>query len=334
MSEKRPIDRHRDSAISAKVGTDDEGAIKEMISLGEAMFVVKEHAIYSMKLADQIDPDRTNISIPQSIHQKWASVGTESELVSRTLLTAVALFKTSYLQPSVDCNRCIIASMEILKELLALNDATERFQRLQKEQTENLPVGSKNFHLPSVPEAKTYTESFISHAEHAVQKIFDLCEIFYGDEIKNKKKFLDGLLSTITEKYGANDGFAEFLTAATRFLKFIRNTRHCVEHEQATQRIDIKDFALSAAGKINLPTIEVIHPDTPQNSIPISDFMKQVLESLLDVTENLIAFLCSKQTRSAGMLVEICQVPEGRRHHKGVRFGYMGFLGGQWILAG
>jgi hypothetical protein len=60
MPEKRPIDRHRDSGKSMEVGTPEEGAITEMISLRNTLFIVKKRAIYTVKLADQIDPARSN----------------------------------------------------------------------------------------------------------------------------------------------------------------------------------------------------------------------------------------------------------------------------------
>jgi hypothetical protein len=332
--EKTPIDKHRDGAISSTVGTAEEGAIQEMISLDSALFIVKERAIYATVLADQIDPARTNISIPQSVHQKWASIGTQSELVSRTLLTATELFKESYLQPSTRCKDCIAGTMEILKELIALRDATDRFQILHDKEKESLPKGQQSFHLPSIPDAKTHIELFVSRAEHAVQKIYALCQLFYGSELAKNGKFIDGLLVTIRDRYGADDSFTKFTEAASHFLKFIRNTRHCVEHPKPTQRIDVKDFSLHASGTIHLPTIEVIHPETPQEPIPIIDFMKQASESLLDVTENMIALLCSKHVRSAGMPTEICHVPDQDRRYKMVRFGYVIFIGGQWMRAG
>src|SRR5690242_10985188 len=74
----RLIDRIRNSAGMLKVGDDSDGAITGMISLTDVCYIVKERAIYSLKMADQIDPARENIAIPNSV-QLVFSEGSESE---------------------------------------------------------------------------------------------------------------------------------------------------------------------------------------------------------------------------------------------------------------
>lgn len=93
---KRPIDRVRDSAMSMKVGVPEDGAIKEMFGLKDRMLFILERAIYAMQLADEIDPNRSNISIPNT-QQKLLGRGAEDPLVAKTLLTAHTLFKEIHL---------------------------------------------------------------------------------------------------------------------------------------------------------------------------------------------------------------------------------------------
>lgn len=93
MSEKRPIDRIRDSGGHADIGTLEDGAIIEMKNIGGRLLIIKERAIYEMVMADTIDPERTNINLPTTIHKLIIDKGTESETVSRTLLTAMTLFR-------------------------------------------------------------------------------------------------------------------------------------------------------------------------------------------------------------------------------------------------
>lgn len=49
-----------------KVGAAEDGAIKEMFGLKDRMLFILERAIYAMQLADEIDPDRSNIAIPNT----------------------------------------------------------------------------------------------------------------------------------------------------------------------------------------------------------------------------------------------------------------------------
>ena len=66
----RPIDKLRDGAVSIEIRTPgDDSAISEMISTGDRLLVVKGKGIYEIKLADQVDPERTNISAPNTIQK-------------------------------------------------------------------------------------------------------------------------------------------------------------------------------------------------------------------------------------------------------------------------
>ena len=67
---KRPIDKLRNGAGSFDLSTpDDDSEIKEMIKIGGRLLVVKGKGIYEIKLADEVDPERTNISTPNIIQR-------------------------------------------------------------------------------------------------------------------------------------------------------------------------------------------------------------------------------------------------------------------------
>jgi hypothetical protein len=85
-----------------EIGTpDDTTAVKLMIEIGGSLFVVKERGIYQVKLADEIDPGRSNANIP-NVQQRVIPYGTSNDIVARTLLTAGQLPKSSYLDQSID----------------------------------------------------------------------------------------------------------------------------------------------------------------------------------------------------------------------------------------
>jgi hypothetical protein len=80
MFGKHPIDVKLESAFSGSVGIDGEGYLEEFFNTGDALLMIKEHAIYKFQLADHIDPNRTNIDIPH-VQQKLYSVGTHCSMV-------------------------------------------------------------------------------------------------------------------------------------------------------------------------------------------------------------------------------------------------------------
>lgn len=92
---KRSIDRLRDSACSLTITTpDDDTPIREMISTGDRLLVVKDKGIYEVALADQIDPVRTNPSVPNTV-QKILPFGAADSWVGAVVLTARQLFMSS-----------------------------------------------------------------------------------------------------------------------------------------------------------------------------------------------------------------------------------------------
>src|SRR5688572_19608808 len=103
MNEKRLIDRIRDSGGQGEVGTHEDGAIMEMQTVGGRLLIIKERSIYEMTFADTVDPKRTNINIPPTIHKLIIDKGTESETVARTFLTAKTLFTDSFIRSDVNC---------------------------------------------------------------------------------------------------------------------------------------------------------------------------------------------------------------------------------------
>jgi hypothetical protein len=188
--------------------------------------------------------------------------------------------------------------------------------------------------LPAVTDVLARSKAFIQNAEHVTQDLYALCQLFFEEELKVKRKWFDGVSTLLNEKYGEEDEFTRFGVRAIPFMKFLRNARHCVEHHNLTQCVDVKDFMLTADGSIAPPTIEVIHSETPQPRVPLRQFMEQISRGLLNVSESLTAFLCSKHVQELhGFPVQVAEIPEEKRRNKKVRFGYAVWMGDQLVLA-
>ena len=107
MDEQERIKRLRESAISMEVGdANDRSAITGMMPIGGLLHIIKENGIYECKLADHIDPERTNPNVP-NVQQKILSIGSSSDLTARTLLTAKSLFEPKFLLEDFDCAAAI-----------------------------------------------------------------------------------------------------------------------------------------------------------------------------------------------------------------------------------
>src|SRR5262249_56398562 len=114
---KRLIDRKRDAGGIMEIGTPDEqSAITAIFPIGDALYAVKERGIYEVKLADRIDPKRTNIAIPNT-QQRVLNYGSDAPVVGRTLLTAKELFNPTYFTKNWTLTEPLRLCFEPLKNL-------------------------------------------------------------------------------------------------------------------------------------------------------------------------------------------------------------------------
>ena len=116
---ERPIDRIRKSSLSMQVGTPEDGAASVMIDMGSALYVLKEHAIYAVQLADQVDQERTNVAVPNT-HQRILSIGTQDPEVGRIFLTAYTMFKSMHLGTNFPERAAWSHAFEYLRHITAM----------------------------------------------------------------------------------------------------------------------------------------------------------------------------------------------------------------------
>jgi hypothetical protein len=322
MEEKRPIDRIRDSAVTMQVGgPDDLSAITEMVPIEGILHFVKEKSIYACKLADTIDPGRTNPHIP-NVQQKVLALGSDSLLVGRTLLTAKELFHDHFLPESFDCKAALALAFGALKDLAAMQAIAEQIQTAQaSSQLEDRRQQDRSVVLPSIGDVSALSKSFLQKADHALQALLGIVKLFYGDNAG--KAWFESLVQLAERKYGADDQFTKFLVLALPLFQFVRNARNCVEHPKPSQRVIVTDFVLNAAMQVVAPTIEIVHPKSHQPPVSIEEFTREFIEQISGVFELMIAFMCGKHAQPIGSFpLGLIELPEGRRRSKHVRFSY------------
>jgi hypothetical protein len=146
------------------------------------------------------------------------------------------------------------------------------------------------------------------------------------------KGFFDGVTEVVKKKYQSDPEFIKFIEQAMNFCKFLRNARHAIEHVKTTQYLDVRDYTLDpVSGDIIAPTIEIIHADTPQDRINLKAYTDQVAQSLINIAEPLIAYLCAFHIKETARLISIGEIPEESRHNKMIRFGYILNINGQVV---
>lgn len=227
---KRPIDRIRDSGMSMKIGAPGDGAIKEMFGLKDRMLFVLDRAIYAMQLADDIDPDRSNISIPNT-QQKLLGRGAEDPLVAKTLLTAHALFKKSHLGETFDEEQGLVLALDLLKDFAAMADMLDSLQKAQDDAIasfEKESVKDRSLTLPSIGDAEARCHTFAQKVGHAVDTLRDITQLFYGEAVR--RKWIDSLAELTRERYGTEAPFTKYVDTMRPFLLLLREMRNMIEH--------------------------------------------------------------------------------------------------------
>src|SRR5271167_3014051 len=96
MSKPPPVSP-RDSGGAFTIDNPDDGTpIREMFALGDGLLILSEQCTYRIQMADQIDPERINPSLPHNFQQKLFDHGTKSILLCKTLLQAKTMFRKEF----------------------------------------------------------------------------------------------------------------------------------------------------------------------------------------------------------------------------------------------
>ncbi|MEQ9309850.1 MAG: hypothetical protein RLN90_10375 [Balneolaceae bacterium] len=327
MKKYREIDEIRESGGSANIGTDEDGAIMESLNLNdERFFIIKERAIYEVQMADDIDPDRTNIHLPNMIQKLSINQGTESELVCRTFLTAKRLFKKGSLLDRIDTARLLHLSLELLQELIALDNEVSDYMDKEKEVSEKYHSNTKSsFSIPSISDVVTRCKTIFQKSDHIEQIMMEMIVQFYPNKGLTKQSHYPKFHEVLNNEYGEKDQFTYFIKNALYFMQVVRLLRNGLDHRLNT--VTVSDFELRPDSSIISPTIQLDHKDVKMERESLSSFLPTLLENFKTLFENLIAYLSNKHIKPNPMNFSVKVIPEERRRNKYIRFALYSPLG-------
>lgn len=309
--------------MSMKVGSPDDGKITEMVSLGDRMLIVMERAIHVMKLADTIDPHRTNISIPNT-QQKLLNRGATDPIVAKTFLTAHALFKKCHLGNDFDEERGLMLALDLLKDTVAMADMLSATQDAQDAAVASFEKGTaagRNLTLPAIGDAEARCDAFAQKVGHAVDILRDMARLFYGEALKSK--WIDSLVEITKERYGSEDPFAKYIEAARPFLLLLREMRNMIEHAKPDWHIKVSDFRLLPNGQVMVPSVEIVRPGQEASQGALTSLMSQVIDDVANVAELFMAYLCNAHVKPFPPFpIQVLELPPEQRSNPLVRMSY------------
>ena len=118
-------------------------------------------------------------------------------------------------------------------------------------------------------------------------------------------------------------------------MQFVRNVRNAVEHPDQSKSVKVNDISLLLSGKLNPPSIEVIHPKTPQPSVPLLTLTECITDQLAAVFEIMLAHLCGANAQPfAGRPLGVIEYDEFQQKAFKCRYGYASRMGNQVVPFG
>lgn len=272
MNKKSPVDRLRDSSGYADISTLDDGAIIEMLNLGGRLLIIKERSIYEMEFADNIDPERTNINLPLTIHKLIIDKGTESEVVARTFLTAKKIFKPEYLNDKIDCNAVLSLVIDMLSEIFLLENTIQEYSELESQEIEKYKkreARKTGFQLPSIMNLESRCKTIFQKTYQIEQILMNVITHFYPSHGLDKKSKFPQFYEVMKSIYGDNDSFPKFIEKTVYFMDVIRYLRNGLDHFN-TNYVKVTNFELLPNGNILSPTIELNHKKVKLERMPLN----------------------------------------------------------------
>ena len=287
MTRKSAIDRQREGAITLVVGGDDDDSqIREFLSTSHALYTITDQAVYKVRLADDIDPKRTNPNTP-NLSQKIIPAGYSDEVVGRILMTTKYLFdeRNATVKPLI--GDFFEATIELTNHVLELQKmvADLRKEIADKEAyITNAPQKPNGYSLPSITDLATKVHNILIKADKAKDGILRLYKIHFLPDFNGKPKLhLYG--EALGKLPNIDDGVLNFWEEKKKFLDLVRNARNGSEHPKPNQQVLLNDFTMQADGSIVPPLIQIEHKDTPIGLLPLVEFIDFLEKMIIDYSE-------------------------------------------------
>jgi len=320
MKEKSNIDKYRESGGKFDLGSSDEGKILKLFSTSNKLIAIKEKAIYSLITADQVDPKRKSENIPNWIQKKLIDKGPDSEIVSKTILTAKLLFQIGSFEKNI-IDQIIGLCCESLTEFSALEKEIEGYIKIENADVHKFNISdqsAENYIIPSIPDITTRAKSIFQKTDQIAQIIIDLIRLFYPKDKKLKLTPFKHLYQIIKNKYGEEHDYSIYIQKNLKFFCQIRSIRNGLDHRLDSCKIS--DFTVEKDGAITHPTIKLKDKECPLSICYFNIYVSNVLKAYPYLFENLLMILADANLKQSGMNYRVEEIPESRRIFPKVRY--------------
>jgi hypothetical protein len=313
---------------------DDKSPSVAMFELDSQLCSVTSCGVYGIRLADQIDPGRTNAAVRHS-DQRLLKIGANNPIVSGILLTAERLFDPAYLGSTFEKTRALSLAFQLTREVAAAATWSEKLQRDQDQimaDYDRRLITPQQITLPTMEDAKDRFDAFAQKLGHSLRSLEQIVQLFFP-EIKSK--WIDSLVELTARRYGHEENFTQYIKTVAPTLKFMLDLRNLIEHPKSGKSATVFDFRQTTGAQLLVPSVEF--EGTPYGEKPnaLHTLMPMLIEGLTSMSEHLIGFLCGANLKPFGAF-DMCVMerPADQRGNTHVRLAYFMRIGDQWTPCG
>ena len=336
MKNERPIDRVRNSAATIRVGGEDSSEISEMLSTSDGLYVLRGNSVHRVRLADEIDPGRTNIAVP-NVSQSVLDAGTDNDIVATILLTSKELFDHQNATVSESTSLLFERCVDLTKKMLDLDNLVSQ---ISSEILSKADLGVQAFtsvrsvHIPSCPGLESRVTSILLQADKVREALLGICKAEWVDA-SIKKPRIEDIDAAARLRIGSETDLGASWDDVLNYLKRLRDYRNACEHPKDGQTVVVEDFSVQPDGAVCPPILEVQHKVNPQSRVLVTDFLLVLRQDLLMCAELILVLVgMSRLSKIGSSNVRIFQVPEEQRRKKYVRFYRAINIHGNWHILG
>lgn len=302
------------------------------------MFIIKEKSIWKIQLADNIDPERGNETLPDAM-QKFLSYGAKSEIVSRTLVQAELLLKENRFPKQINIEDCLAEALRVTTGIAGLFNIIDHingdFSRAREIVVAN--ARKPTMPLPNFDGLDKEWSAALNDLDEIRSGIRQLAFMFYPTIRRNKKWFTDLREALTFEAFDMFDttNHTEALDAVEHDLGFARWLRNAKIHPKDGQRATLWNYRLLPDGNVAPPSVTIENAKGETKDIDLVNLVTQLSNAMLFSFEMVLLWLCgSNQKPIMGQQVQIW-----RRIESDIKVGtplycYAIELGGQMKIIG
>ncbi len=315
--------KKRQSSGYFDVGTEEDGAVVSMETIGDILLIIKEKAVYEVISADTIDPKRENIHLPAMIPRLIISQGVNSPLVGSTVLTAKNLFGKVLFENKQAAMQAIKISLEILEEFAVLDAEVKLLTTEINNEISNYDKrreAKEKFVHHVVQNLETRCRTIFQKMDQILHALMAIVNEFFQSEKKIQPQASFETLQKVMSSIG-NTQFADYIETRIDFIKMVRGFRNCLDH-RLSQYCKVRGFEIQPDSSINAPTIEMDYRESQVERVDISELLEKMQESLLALTENMMAHIAITCASPGNHIQAIKEIPMERRQFPTVKLAF------------